>query len=46
VVPLRELAGEYSQFQEILVRDLENVSSELLSIKLRYIMLIQSSSSG
>lgn len=32
VVSLHEVAGEYSQFQEILFRDLENVKSELLSI--------------
>lgn len=35
VMPLREVAGEYSQFQESLFRDLENVKSELLSINLR-----------
>ena len=34
VVPLREVAGQYSQFQESLFRDLENVKSELLSIYL------------
>jgi len=28
VVPLREVAGQYSQFQESLFRDLENVKSE------------------
>jgi hypothetical protein len=35
VVPLREVAGEYSQFQESILRDLENVKSELLSINLK-----------
>jgi hypothetical protein len=34
VMPLREVVGEYSQFQEILFRDLENVKSLLLSINL------------
>jgi len=28
VVPLREVAGQYSQFQESLFRDLENVKPE------------------